>query len=273
MSNGRHSEGPVNTLTCLSVKLCCITVCDAGPTLKQHWVDVWMDLQLLFELSNVAGFYCPYKTRSIGSILRRCSSNKILLNKFHLISKYSISRIIRRPSLDTLPAFQLESIHSTCTSLTRHLSTKWSRKSWINPEEQLGIVRKDIAHLLHCAKVWIWLNKNSRRNITPIFGHSGVKTIKNQRKHNMFGHSLLQIFAFISFEMVCYDVMMLIFQTICGRCQWYTRVGGSTPRWYLGTGTLEMIMYKYKYCFFPNVHYKYIWNVFGYNYQVLCTLA
>ena len=37
-----HSDGPVSTLTCLSVLLteCCITVCDAASTLKQHWVDI-----------------------------------------------------------------------------------------------------------------------------------------------------------------------------------------------------------------------------------------
>ena len=35
---------------------CCITVCDAGPTLKQHWIDVsrLLELQLLFQLSNLA---------------------------------------------------------------------------------------------------------------------------------------------------------------------------------------------------------------------------
>ena len=35
-----HSGCTVHTLTCLSVDLCCITIRDASPTLKQHWFNV-----------------------------------------------------------------------------------------------------------------------------------------------------------------------------------------------------------------------------------------
>ena len=35
-----HSGCTVHTLTCLSVDLCCITIRDASPALKQHWFNV-----------------------------------------------------------------------------------------------------------------------------------------------------------------------------------------------------------------------------------------
>ena len=37
---GANSEGPQSTQLLVSLLAeCCITVCDAGPTLKQHWID------------------------------------------------------------------------------------------------------------------------------------------------------------------------------------------------------------------------------------------
>ena len=64
------------------------------------------------------------------------------------------------------------------------------------PEEKMGILNKDIAHLPNTSgslcqglKLIGW--KNSGRNYTPIFGHSyrGKKTKKNQIKLNIIGHS------------------------------------------------------------------------------------
>ena len=64
------------------------------------------------------------------------------------------------------------------------------------PEEKMGILNKDIAHLPNTSgslcqglKLIGW--KNSGRNNTSIFGHSyrGKKTKKNQIKLNIIGHS------------------------------------------------------------------------------------
>ena len=52
-----HSVGPVNTQWFVSMLAeCCFTVCKAGLTLKQHWIDVscLTVLQLLFQFCNVA---------------------------------------------------------------------------------------------------------------------------------------------------------------------------------------------------------------------------
>ena len=43
-----NSEGPQSTHLLVSLlAVCCITVCDAGLTLKQHWIDVSRLLELL----------------------------------------------------------------------------------------------------------------------------------------------------------------------------------------------------------------------------------
>ena len=63
---------------------------------------------------------------------------------------------------------------------------------WINPEEQLGILKKSklITSICkdHCGKVWSWLDGNSGRNSTPKFGHRGIKISWNCYKINMFGY-------------------------------------------------------------------------------------
>ena len=83
-----------------------------------------------------------------------------------------------------------------CTSLNRHRSTviqkilnKTGRTTGNSSEKYRPIYLFYISPIpnYHCVKVWSWLDKDSGRNTTPIFGHIGIKTRRNQRKLNVFG--------------------------------------------------------------------------------------